>query len=99
MPESGSAAEKFERVEVYVSEKGRSVAFEGRKIAENMDACETAYLTAKGAIAVYIDTGHENSLEVFEDFDAFAGEVWPSDDLKDAVAHALGEKYVEELDI
>ena len=97
MPDS---AEKFERVEVYVSEKGRSVAFEGRKIAANMDACETAYLTRKGAIAVYVDGfGIESSLEVFEDFDALAGETWPSDDLKDAVAHALGERYVEELDI
>jgi hypothetical protein len=55
-----------------------------------------AWLTPKDAIAVYDADAQE--LYVYDDYGEFATPDWPGD-LVMEVAAALGEKYVEELDI
>ena len=60
------AAKGFERVEVYDVTRAHGVAFQGRSIARSYMADQEAWLTAKGAIAVYdADPGE---LVVFDDF-------------------------------
>jgi hypothetical protein len=91
------AAEGFERVELYEGLYYRHVAFQGRRIARSYIKEQAAWLTAKGKIAVYDNT--ESSLTVFDDWAALVAAHWPAEDLMVQVADALGEKYVEELDI
>jgi hypothetical protein len=86
----------FERIEVYDSEKGADVAFRGRKIGDDSDSPPSAYLTPKNAIAVYDEV--QQTLDVFDDYRDFAAENW-SPGFIAQVAEAIGEKYVEELDI
>ena len=88
--------EDFERIEVYDSEKGADVAFRGRKVGEDWDSPAVAYLTPKYAIAVYDYV--QQQIDVFGDYRAFLVENW-SPGFIAQVAGALGEKYVEELDI
>jgi hypothetical protein len=86
----------FERIEVYDSEKGADVAFRGRKVGRDWDFEAVAYLTPKGAIAVYEEK--PQTLYVYGDYRALAAENW-SPGFIAQVAEATGEKYVEELDI
>jgi hypothetical protein len=94
-----------ERIEVWDDQRGHQVAFEGREIGREdfgTDGDVTAYLTPKGTIAVYSDIG-PGHLDVYDEFAAFAEDVqenWRGGrDLLAQAAGALGEKYVEELDI
>lgn len=88
-------AEGFERVEVYDGRRERDVAFQGRHIGSSYDEEVDAYLTPKRSIAV-CTSGEE--LYVYDSYDEFAADD-PPHDLHAQVAEALGEKYVEELDI
>jgi len=94
--------EGFERVEVYDCDRGRDVAFQGRSIARSHDADQKAWLTAKGAIAVY--DASDKLLWDFANFDHLidALATMQTDFARDLIlqiADALGEKYAEELDI
>ena len=91
-------AEGYERVEVYDGRKERDVAFQGRVIGftEYKDHAAYAYLTPKGAIALHV--GDSQELYIYDDYEAFAADEQP-EELLASVAEALGEKYVEELDI
>ncbi len=89
-------AQGFERIGVYDSIRERDVAFQGRRIGSGEFRDRTAYLTPKGAIAVY--EGDTEGLFIYHDYEGFAADE-QADDLAASVAHALGEKYVEELDI
>jgi len=87
---------EFERVEVYDAQRDRTVAFQGREIGGVDDWEQNAYLTPKGAIALY--AGDAQRLYVYDDWDEFiADDQHP--DLAAAVAGELGEDYAEELDI
>lgn len=86
----------FERVEVYDDQRDEDVAFQGREIGYAEWHEHTAYLTPKGAIAVY--EGDKQQLYVFDDYGEFAAAEFP-EDLEASVASALGERYVRELDI
>jgi hypothetical protein len=95
----------LERIEVWDDPRGHKVAFEGREIGREdfgTDGEVTAFLTPKGAIAVYNDMG-PGRLHVYDEFAAFAEDVqenWRGGrDLLAQVADALAEEYVEELDI
>jgi hypothetical protein len=90
-------SEGFERVELYDGGLYRHVAFQGRRIAISHIEQQAAWLTARGKIAVY--DNRESSLTVFDDWAALLAAHWPAEDLMVEAAHALGEKYVEELDI
>jgi hypothetical protein len=89
--------EGFDRIEVYDGKRERDVAFQGRRIGRSYDR-ETveAWLTPKDAIAVY--DADRQDLYVYDSYGEFATPDWP-EDLIAEVAGALGEKYVEELDI
>jgi hypothetical protein len=89
------AAEGFERVEVYDSRRDRDVAFQARRLGGSYESEIDAYLTPKGSIAVYT-SGQE--LYIYDSYEEFAADE-PPHDLHAEVADALGEKYVEELDI
>lgn len=88
--------EGFERVQLYDGQRGRNVAFKGRQLASSEDDTLTAYITAKGAIAVYYDPDAEFS--VYDTYEAFIDGTQDAD-LLAAVARALAEEYAEELDI
>lgn len=88
-------AEGFGRIEVYASSDGADVAFQGREIGQCDYWEQTAYLTPKGAIAVYV--GKQERLYVYDDYGSFAAAA--PDALIAEVAASLGEKYVRELDI
>ena len=89
--------EGFERVVVYDSKREREVAFRGCRIGRSFEREQLeAWLTPKDAIAVYNADAQE--LYVYDDYGEFATPDWPGD-LIAGVADALGEKYVEELDI
>jgi hypothetical protein len=89
-------AEGFERVEVYDSRKGRDVAFQGRQIGDSHEYDVAAWLTPKDAIAVR--DGAKQELYVYDDYESFTAGGFPEDLVAD-VAGALGERYVETLDI
>jgi post-segregation antitoxin (ccd killing protein) len=94
--------EGFQRVEVYDRDRGRDVAFQGRSIARSHDADQKAWLTAKGAIAVY--DASDELLWDFANFDHLIDTLatMQTDFARDLIlqiADALGEKYAEELDI
>lgn len=86
----------FERVEVYDGHQDRTMAFQGREIGYQEHHEVTAYLTQKGAIAVH--DGHDERLYVYDGWDDFLADNDGSE-LAPQVAGALGEEYVEELDI
>jgi hypothetical protein len=88
----------FERVEVYVLQEDRHFAFQGRQLRKYRDVhgYTTAWLTPKGAIAIYNDA--EERLSVYRDYKQLTESGEPGG-LIASVAHALGEKYVEDLDI
>lgn len=89
-------AEKgFERVEVFDEKRERDVAFQGRELGYTEYWEQTAYLTPKGAIAVY--SADKQQLWIYDSYPEFTGNA--PDDLLAQVADALGEKHVEELDI
>jgi hypothetical protein len=91
------AADGFERVEVYDSKRDRGVTFQGRGIGRSYDReMMEAWLTPKGAIAVH--DAEVDELYIYASYDEFAADNLPAD-LVAEVAGALGEKYVEELDI
>jgi hypothetical protein len=70
--------------------------FKGRELASTEGGAQIAYLTPKGAIAVYFDP--DQGLNVYDTYDAFISD-GQDDDLLLTVAEALGEEYAEELDI
>lgn len=92
--------EGFARVEAYDSKRDREIAFQGREIGYASHWDQTAYLTPKGAIAVY--SAERGELWTYTDYQEFLGdpdEPNHPDEMIAQVADALGEKYVEELDI
>jgi hypothetical protein len=97
-----SNEQSFERIEVYDSGREHDVAFQGREIGQDGDALQAAYLTPSGTIVVTDDEGtfvtFDNWTELAEPR-ALEVRPWPSEDLMVQIAGALGEKYVEELDI
>jgi hypothetical protein len=98
---AGLGPEDFERVELDVDELNRDikdhpVAFQGRKVAQADYHDLEAYITPKGGIVVYDD--YDRTAWTYEDYDEFMTDDQPAD-LIAGVAEALGEKYVEELDI
>jgi hypothetical protein len=91
-------AEGYERVEVYDEKKERDVTFQGRQIGYASYLDQTAYLTPKGIIAVYAADKGDGELYIYPDYERFAADEQP-EELLASVAAALGEKYVEELDL
>ena len=96
--------EGFDRVEVYDGRRERDVAFEGREIANSYTTDQAAYLTPKDAIV--ITDAADDSVSIFDDWDALdnlraqaIGGSGYAEDLIQQIADALGEKYVEDLDI
>jgi hypothetical protein len=85
----------FERIEVPDSDRERDVAFQGRVIGYTEYLEQTAYLTPKGAIAVY--SADREKLWIYDGYHDFS-EGHP-EDLVAQVAAELGENYVEMLDI
>ena len=90
--------EGFKRVEVFLDEQagGDYLAFQGREIGYSEHKDQTAYLTPKGAIAVY--SSDDQRLHVYEGYNAFLDSN-PPNELAEGVAESLGEKYVKVLDI
>lgn len=86
----------FERIEVYNGNRGEDIAFQGRKVGYAEKTDQTAYLTPKGKVALY--EGAERRLYVYQGYDHFASDGYPSDLIAE-VARALGQRYVRELDI
>lgn len=95
-----AAADDFARIEVYDDKRDREVSFQGREIgyADYLD--QTAYLTPKNAIVVH--SADRQQLWIYDDYQEFLGdsdEPNHPDEMTAQVAEALGEKYVERLDI
>ena len=93
--------EGYKRIEVHDSKKDHDVAFRGDNVGETRGGLQV-YITPKHAIAVY-DPGREE-LYVYDGWaqlDSLEQENinGPDTDLLALVAEALGEEYVEELDI
>jgi hypothetical protein len=91
--------ESYPWIEVYDPAKRHDVTFQGHEIGYRdlaAGAEETAWLTPKGAIAVYL-SGGEARLDIYDSFEEFA--VDNPGPLLGQVAEALGEKWTEELDI
>jgi hypothetical protein len=92
----------YQRVQLYDGKQEHDIAFRGRKIGSSAKA--DAWLTPKGAIAVY--DRREQELWTYNEYEAFqaAHGAFEDDERRDSilleqVAQALGAKYVEELDI
>jgi hypothetical protein len=88
-------ADGYQRVVLYDGKREHDIAFQGRKIGSSQKA--DAWLTPKGTIAVY--DRREQELYTYDEYGAFADDQGVDDRLRADVADALGEKYVEELDI
>jgi hypothetical protein len=88
-------ADGYQRVVLYDGKREHDIAFQGRKIGGSQKA--DAWLTPKGTIAVY--DHHEQELYTYDEYGAFADDEGVDERLRADVADALGEKYVEELDI
>jgi hypothetical protein len=98
---AGISEHGFERVEVYDDQKERDVAFRGREIARDYDTGQAAYLTEGGAIVV-TDQGMFSTFDAWDDLagqDERDTRARPPEALMMQIADALGERYVEELDI
>jgi post-segregation antitoxin (ccd killing protein) len=97
------AAEGFERIQVYDSDRRRNVAFKGRQLAEASDDYEhifRAYVTPKGAIAVQGQDDEDRGVfSVYDTYEAFIADEDQPNGLHAGVAEALGEEWAEELDI
>jgi post-segregation antitoxin (ccd killing protein) len=93
--------EGMERVVVFDDQLGSEVAFVGRELYYNNRPYEvTAYLTRRHRIAIHNHT--QQALNQFDSFDDLAADPgWRDGDpmLVAAVAAALGEEHVIELDI
>ena len=88
-------ADGYQRVVLYDGKQEHDIAFRGRKIGSSAKA--DAWLTPTGTIAVY--DRREQELWTYDEYGAFAGDEGIDDELRADVADALGQKYVEELDI
>ena len=88
-------ADGYQRVVLYDGKREHDIAFQGRKIGGSQKA--DAWLTPKGTIAVY--DHREQELYTYDEYGAFADDEGVDERLRADVADALGEKYVEELDI
>ena len=94
-------AEAFERVQLEVERfdgqpKDHPVSFLGREVASAEYHDQTAWITPKGTIVVH--DAHDDRGWTYGDYDAFIQEDQPAS-LAEGVAEALGEEYVEDLDI
>jgi hypothetical protein len=69
----------------------------GRRIGRADFQDQTAYLTPKGAIAVYV--GGEERLYVYKTYDDFAADEEYPRAMVAEVARSLGRSYYRELDI
>ncbi len=91
----------MKRVEVFVDRLGSDVAFVGKEVYRSNKLPERyAYITKRHRIAIYDPDAQE--LYQFDTFDELADdEAWKHNDgeLVAAVAAAVGEKHVMELDI
>jgi hypothetical protein len=93
----GAMFEPSGRIRSHRATLERLLAFQGRRIGRSYEFEADAYLTPKGAIAVYDATGY--TLYVYDTFAQLASDKGVPQDLVAEVAGALGERYVEELDI
>ena len=96
--------EGMERVEVYLERLNSNAAFTGRLLAmtdgRRINATAFAYLTSRNRIVIYNDDTQD--LDEFDTFDELASDpAWRdgSPEFIAAIAEALGEKYIIELDI
>jgi post-segregation antitoxin (ccd killing protein) len=89
-----TAKSGFERI--VVRDDGEDKAFQGRKIGYADNSYQTAYLTPKGAIALWVEG--DGRLYVYQNYEEFAAGEHPKD-LVAEVAGWLGRRYVRELDI
>jgi post-segregation antitoxin (ccd killing protein) len=94
--------EGMERVKVYIDRLGSDAAFVGKVLyaTDHPWGNLTAYLTRRHRIAIYNDDAQD--LVQFDSFDDLAADPgWRDNDpeLVGAVAAALGEEFVIELDI
>jgi hypothetical protein len=93
---AGLGPDNFGRVQLYDSGREHDVAFQGREIGRADWHEHAAYLTPGGSIVV--EEGDRQAVYIYDDYAGFAAEEWPAE-LAKSVAEALGEKYVEDLDI
>ena len=91
----------MKRVVVYDDQRGADVAFVGRELYwSGRIPEETAYLTRRHRIAIYSHSSQTlYEFDSFEDLEADEGWRDGSPELVAAVAKALGEEHVIELDI
>ena len=94
--------EGMERVQVFVEHLGNDVAFVGKELysADHPWGGLTAYLTRRHRIAIYNDaTQNLTQYDSFDDFTADPDWLREDPELVGAVAAALGQEFVIELDI
>ena len=95
--------EGMQRVEVYLERLNSDAAFTGRLLAMTdgrRNITVWAYLTSRNRIVIYNDDTQD--LDEFDTFDELASDrAWRdgSPEFIAAIAEALGEKYIIELDI
>ena len=97
------AAEGFERIQIYDTKRRRNLAFKGRLLGEAEDESgytHRAYLTPKNVLTVFVTNFEDESLLwVYDTYEQFVADGTLPDGLLAAAADALGEEFVEELDI
>jgi post-segregation antitoxin (ccd killing protein) len=90
-----------ERIELWDGDRGRKVAFRGRRVAGSSDL--DVYVTPKGGVVVSVPAAVSGGLDIYEDFEEYTASLDMERDGSSAlaaeVADALGEEYTEELDI
>lgn len=98
---AGRRDAQVQRIEIYDSKKNHDVAFRGNNVGETRGGLQV-YITPKHAIAVY--DPNQEQLYVYDSFAELDNLEHqdingPDTDLLAIAAEALGEEYVEELDI
>jgi hypothetical protein len=90
-----------ERIELWDGDRGRKVAFRGRRVTGGSDL--DIYVTPKGGVVVSMPAAISGGLDIYEDFEEFTASLDMERDGSSAlaaeVADALGEEYTQELDI
>jgi post-segregation antitoxin (ccd killing protein) len=89
-------AEESGRIELWDGNHG--IAFTGREVDSAPTGEWVAYVTPKGGVVIHVPGAISGAVSTYADFEEFADSE-PRGGLLETVADALGEKYVEELDI
>ncbi len=86
----------------------RKVAFEGNLVATTTEgiSCYDAYVTSKGNIIIHIDLGVDGSTynvyesidEISSELDKYNEKIYPTCFIHE-IAEAIGEEFIEELNI